>query len=679
MIPRATIDFETRSACSLRSCGAWKYSLDSSTEILCLAFRLPSWETGRTALWHPEFKNLGINESSDDSIAELVAWIEAGRLVEAHNAWFEFCIWTNILTPRFDWPTIQPAQWRCSAAKAAAHALPRGLEDLGAVLHSDVLKDVAGGKVMLKLAKPRKERKKERELREKAGNEVVPRLYHESRELLETLWAYCRQDVLAEESVSESLADLSPHETQMFLLDRRINTRGFQLDQEAVSTALRLIERETVLLNGELKTLTGGCVQKATQRAQMLKWLESEGCVLDDTQAGTLDDVLARPHDPNCGSLKARKGVEIMRALGRSSTAKYTSMANWSDPSDGRVRGGLLYHGATTGRWSGAGVQPHNFVRGSVKDMEALWSDLKAGDRPTIISKYRSVMEALSQGLRGAIVAAPGKQLYVADYASIEARVLFWLAEDEDALNIFRRKEDIYLAMAMDIYKRPITKADDLERQVGKRAILGLGYQMGASKFALTCETYGVHIEEDFAKEVVDAYRLKYWRVKQMWADQNQAAIDALHADNSDLEIPCGYTSWTLEGRFLFCTLPSGRRLAYPDPQLKKRMTPWGSQQMVLTYMGFNAVTRQWQRQQTYGGMIVENVTQAVARDVMAEAMLRCDTGGYPVVLSIHDEVVSESATGTQAEFERLVSRAPTWGVGLPIAVDGFVGPRYKK
>jgi DNA polymerase len=381
--PRSVIDFETRSAASIKKVGAWAYSTHPSTDVLCLAFRLPYWEPGRTGLWHPAFPHLGIEEpESFEDIEELVEWIRGDGLVEAHNVFFEYCIWNNVLMPRYGWPVIRLTQWRCSAAKAASYALPRGLDDAASALHLKIRKDAEGAKVMKKISKPRKALKRELEAWMKAGVNPPEILWHESRELFERLWAYCRIDVLAEEAVSESLEDLNPHETELFLFDLAINARGFQLDTEAVSTALRLLAHESELLNGELAVVTDGYVTQASQRENMKLWLASEGCELPDTQGPTLNGVLTNPRLSD----RARRAIEIMRALGRSSTAKYAAMDSWLDPADGRVRGGLLYHGASTGRWSGKGIQPHNFPKLSPtpkgqksdpNDIERLWECLK--------------------------------------------------------------------------------------------------------------------------------------------------------------------------------------------------------------------------------------------------------------------------------------------------------------
>lgn len=373
----ATIDWETRSACSIKKSGSWRYSLDETTEVLCLAFRLPwwgepdEWSDARVDLWHPAFPHLGIEEADCTSLyLELFDWIEQGGKVEAHNAWFERGIWQNVMMPTYGWPSIHADQWRCSAAKAASHALPRALDDACAALGLKIRKDPAGHKVMKKMSKPRKPRKAERE----AGAQGL--LWWETPELLETLFAYCKQDVRAECALSAALPDLTEKESELYALDQTINERGFALDRCGVESALQLIARESIRLNAELSEITQGSVRKATQRAQMLRWFQTQGVYLDNTRAETLDSYLA----PECREEipgPVRRALEIMRALGKSSTAKYQAMADWVCPDD-RAHGGLLFHGASTGRWTGTGIQPHNFPKGSVKGhtMEDIWSYL---------------------------------------------------------------------------------------------------------------------------------------------------------------------------------------------------------------------------------------------------------------------------------------------------------------
>lgn len=707
---KATIDFETRSACSIKDCGSWRYSLDPTTQVMCLAFRLPNWEAGRTALWHPAFQHLGIEESNCPELEELFDWIKEGKLVEAHNCWFERGIWTNICVPKLGWPEVGHRQWRCSAAKAAAHSLPRSLDGCTLALDLRTKKDVEGAKVMKKMAKPRKPRVAEVKsfVAQQDGVPAIkqcvvttvatdtgwkasvswdggerdfslPFYWHESVEMIERLCAYCRKDVLAEEAVSHRLRDLSAKETEMYLMDQAINQRGFQLDREGIEAALEVVNGIFSDLNKELVELTGGRVEKATQRARMIQWFNEMGLPLEDTQGSTLDGWLKRE------DLEAdvRRGLELVRALGRSSTAKFVAAENWASPGAWRVHGGLLYHGAGTGRWSGSGVQPHNFPRGSIKDMDFAWEVIKTKDVAFMEMMYGDVMTLLSHALRGMIVPTPGRKLMVADYAAIEARVVLWLAGDEDALNIFRRNECIYMAMATEIYGRPITdkvkQAD--ERQMGKQAVLGLGYQMGAKKFQATlAEKWGIFIELDFAQQIVDTYREKFWRIKKMWWDQEAAAIAAVRHPGRTFR--CGKVFWRSFDGFLHCKLPSGRLLGYSEPRIFKKKTPWGEERDCLTYMGVDPYTKKWRRQDTYGGMLVENITQAVARDLMADAMLRChEEGMYDVILSVHDELIAEcdEGVGSVKDFETVMAHVPDWAAGCPVSAEGWTGYRYKK
>lgn len=627
-----------------------------------MAFRLPSWAPGVTGLWTPEPTGADAVQ-----ILALLEWIRSGRQVEAHNAWFERCLWQNVLAPRYAFPPVGARQWRCSAAKAAAHTLPRGLDAALEAMGLVERKDPAGSKVMMKMAKPRKPRKVER-----AAGLADAVLWHDTPELRSQLYAYCRQDVLAEAALSEALSDLSPAETSVYLLDQRINERGFQIDHGAVHRALALIGQEQERCNAELVRLTGGSPDKATKRALMLRWFQQNGLPqMPDTRKETVEGYLASDSLP----AKARQGLVLLRTLGRSSTAKYEAMDRWADPGDGRVRGGLVYHGAGTGRWSGAGVQPQNFPRGELKQsMDVTWDALMSPTPP------ENLMEVLSYAIRGAITASPGHVLYVADYAAIEARVLLWLAGDETALETFRDGRDIYLEMAASISGRVCTKADKDERALGKVAILGLGYQMGAAKFQDTALVMGgVTIDEDMSQQVVDAYRAKFWRVKDMWRETEEAAIEATCTKRPVVN---GYTTWVREGKFLFCELPSGRRLAYPFPETRPTMTPWGDMRTQLTFMGVSQLAHRWQRTHTYGGSLVENITQAVARDLMAAALLRCEHSEiYTPVLSVHDEMIAEAVdgTGNVREFEALMAEVPDWAEGLPVAAEGWSGFRYRK
>jgi DNA polymerase bacteriophage-type len=517
----------------------------------------------------------------------------------------------------------------------------------------------------------------------------MPLLYHESREEFERIFAYCRQDVLAEESLSNSLPDLNETETRVYLIDQLLNERGFRLCRTSLDSALDLLRQESDRLNEELGYVTDGYVLKATERDNLKDWLRiSEGCDLDNTQKDYIASVLETRNLTE----NARKALEIMQDAGRSSTAKFVKMGHWICPDD-RVHGGLLYHGASTGRWSGQGVQPQNFAKGDVKiaDMEKAWQIINTRDRKLIEStdftfggkkpSFGSVMDVLSAATRGAIIASEGNQLYVADYASIEARVLAWLADEQELMQLFRDGADIYCVMASEIYGYPCNKNDHpKERALGKVAILGLGYQMGWSKFVATVALMAhIDISDELSQRTVEAYRTKFWRIKQLWYDMESAAIRAVRTRKPQ---QCGKVTWFMYGTFLYCELPSGRRLAYPEAKLRMKTMPWGEEKQALTYMGINSYSRQWQRQDSYGGLLVENADQAIARDLMAAAIVRCeDSGIYTPILSVHDEMIAEAKLGTGSvhEFEHLMSTCPDWATDCPVAAEGWAGVRYRK
>lgn len=736
--PKITIDFETRSACPI-DVGAWLYSLHPTTEVMCLAYKIGD---APTKLWHPAYPHLGIKAAPTPY--DLFAAIAEGMLVEAHNRFFEYCIWTHIMVQEFGWPAIPREQWRCSAAKAAYYCLPRALEGAVAALGLPIEKDMEGNKLMKKISKPRKLLKKERSELLAQGWTVetldAKVFWHESVELFERLWAYCVTDVDAEHAFSEALPDLPPEELRIWQMDQDMNLRGIRCDLALVKQAIRLRDQEIDKLNAELNDITGGEVEKASARASFIEWIKGQGVDLPDTQGKTLDDFLKKKE------IKARRpdlhrALWIVREVNRTSTAKYDAMIERADKSDHRLRDLMMYHGAGTGRWSGKGVQPHNFPRGSIKDMDtACWAIL-TGDRATIKALYGDIMKHLSDALRGALIASEGRDLIVADYAAIEARVVFWLARDENALGVFHRHEDIYMDMATGVYGYPVNnkKTQATERQFGKQGILGLGFEMGFLKFLITCRKYDIYFTEDqvrkivkenwdkhktaiekyfkgdkrrvntlvendlslrenlheliLMKHTVDTYRSRYPEVTQMWRDQEEAALMAVRNPGRRVECERGRCTWVMEevgdaGMFLKCYLPSGRPLHYYDPKIVRKKTPWknpdGSPvyKPCVTFMGVDALTKKWVRQDTYGGKLVENITQATARDLMAMAMVNADDGDtYDVILSVHDELVCEvdEDKGDLKEFERLMAKAPGWAFGCPVEAEGWRGKRYRK
>lgn len=645
---KITIDFETRSKADIKTCGAWAYSEDPSTTVLCMAWAV---NDEPVQLWTPE---------TPGEINRALSLIVRGSpiLVEAHNAFFERCIWNNIMVPRFNWPRISHEQWRCSASKTAARALPRALGTAGKALGLSEAKDDQGKRIMLKLARPRTPTKND------------PGEWNEDPLEYGELYDYCRQDVNAERALSLAVRDLNPLELKIWQLDQKINERGICVDQAGARAALFLIAQQTQKLLAEARRVSGGAVDNVSQRDKVLAWIKSRGVDLSTyTKQDIVDALKIKTLPPD-----VRRILEIRQQLGKTSTAKYETMLD-ACGSDGRIHDMFLYHGATTGRWTGKLVQLQNMPRGTVKDTDACVDVIKRRDLELLEMLYDNVMEAISSCIRGMLVAAPGHDLIAADFAAIEARVLFWLAGETRGLNMFRNSEDLYVDLAKDIY--PGQTIDKLKRELGKRGILGCGYGMGKDKFQGTCKQHAdIEISIDFADHVVRTYREKFPSVPKLWWAQEEAAVKAVQTKKI---VQCGKVSWGMVADVLYCRLPSGRCLAYNSPRLKITETPWGAEKWQLSFM--TTVKGMWVRETTYGGKVVENITQAVARDLLAEAMLRVEAVGYPIVLHVHDELAAEIPEnfGSVKEFENLMAQLPAWAAGCPVKAEGWRGKRYKK
>ena len=356
------------------------------------------------------------------------------------------------------------------------------------------------------------------------------------------------------------------------------------------------------------------------------------------------------------------------------------------------------FHGASTGRWAGRGIQLQNYPRPR-KDMaaDAIEDVIEhLHDKEYVDMFYGPTMDAIADSLRGMIVPAPGNQLVAVDFSAIEARTLAWLAGEQHVLDTFANGEDIYRAAAGRIYGVSPTDIDkhDPRRQIGKVATLALGYGGGKGAFQQMAKGYGVKVSDATAEDIKVRWRNAHPRIVAYWYDLERAAIKAL--TDSSSSAGWGHTAvrWKKAGSFLWCRLPSGRALCYPYPEIREVTTPWGEQKDALTYMTQVSNPKAkivddpnssgtWKRISTYGGSLAENVTQAVARDLLAEALFRLEAAGYPVVFHVHDECVVEVPASCDdqvvEQIEQLMSVQPEWAEGLPLSAEGWRGPRYRK
>lgn len=656
-----TIDFETRSEVDIKV-GAYRYAEDPSTEVLSFAYNLTGDELDST-LWVP-----GMAPPQD-----LIGYIEQGGLIEAHHSFFEHCVWYFILYKRWGWVEMPLDQWRCSMAKCRANGIPGGLDAAGLALGVNTQKDKRGKMLIQKLCKPQRITKNNKE---KWNNDPV---------LLRGLYSYNITDIDTEMEISEALPEMVPEEIDIWLLDQKINWRGIYIDRPAVEATLKVMEQAVAKYQAQLVEISDGAFATGGQRAKIMDWCEKQGFPLPGFTKGDVTKALAKPNIPD----KVKRVLEIRQVLGKTSTAKYQRMMDKMG-SDGRVHEVLVYHKAHTGRWGGAGVQVQNLPRPTIKaDPEDMVSALSTGDLDDVEFEFDNAFELASSAIRSMIIPEPGKKFISADYSAIEARVLFWLAEDEPAMDIFRRGECIYCDMAADIYKRPykeifkLYKSEDFEatnqRKMGKDSVLGLGYQMGAPKFVDMCLiNSNTVISKEFSQNVVKAYRTKFKSVTELWHGLERAAVKAMQ--NPGVVFKYKKIKYKFDGKyFLLCKLPSGRYLRYPGAYLKNKPTAWGEDKLTIHYKTY--ADGRWQDTTTYGGKLTENVDQAVSRDIMRDALLRLEASNYPVVMSVHDESVSEvdKDFGTIQEYCDIMCDLPSWAAGLPVKAEGWEGQRYRK
>lgn len=697
--PRATIDFETRSKADLRKVGQRRYAQDPSTQIIVLKYRLPGQEDVRT--WYPMWvaKILGVPRLPAPT--DLWDWIASGGLVEAHNAGFEKAIWREILVQDYLWPDIPNKQWRCSAAKAASYALPRSLDGAIEARGGTVKKDKEGHRLMMKMAKPRKPTKNN------------PSEWNEDAQDILRLFDYCAQDVRAEEAFSHGLPDLMDVEQEIWEIDQDINERGLPVDMEFVEKAIEILNQIKEEYNAQIAEITDGQVTKITQRNALKTWCAARGVDLEDTKAITLDAVLEPDNDfHDDAPVDVKRVLLLVRQAGRASTAKYKAIQNRCS-SGNRVRDILVYAGASrTSRWAGAGFQPQNLPRGIIKDTDrAIDLIMAADDLDDIEEEYPDLFSLFSSVLRGAIVASEGMELHCADYSAIEGRGVSWVSNFEEGLEIFRRFDagkgpDVYLVMASKVYNIPVEQMDKkthaAERQMGKVLELGCGYQLGGKKLVEYAKGYGIELTEKQARELVKIYRDSHQPIVDLWRACNECALEAMNNPGETIWVNDKIAYKRVKG-FLFCRLPSGRLIPYPQPYVADRTTEFEVEvenedgtvtiqkkkitRPCLHYYEINAKTKKWSSTATYGGKLVENIVQALCRDLMAHAMLvveRANKRGetdFEILLTVHDELVTQSPKGrhTYKELEKYMSILPKWAKGFPIAAEGWTGPRYKK
>lgn len=701
MYTALTLDLETRSTVNLKTCSYRRYADHDTTGILCIGLQF--LEEPEASVECPP----GVIFRPGDKCPKKVLYAIENRIpVYAHNCPFDKRIW-RAQARKLGWPDIPDELWRDSMAVCSYYHLPRKLEKVALALELDVQKDMEGHRVMLTLSKPKKPTKRQVQKFAAQGipEDQIPLMWVEDPAKLQINAEYCRKDVQVQTCLLKTLGHLPPERLRDWQMDQVINERGAPGDMTSLLTTLVIIQQEMERVQKEIQDVTTGisgqaAVSSVSARDQILRYLQQHGIDMATLRKDDVASALARD---DLGET-VRRVLELRASAGKASIKKVQSMYDNIDV-DGRLRDSLVWHKASTGRWAGARWQPHNFPRDCMKeeDAEEFHAMLaREMDPPGYFAETTwgtrdEFFDQISKAMRSYIKASPGKRLLVSDFSAIESRVLAWLAGANTMLDAYFRKECVYSQFASRVYAREI-KDKGPERQLGKVAVLGLGYGMGEVKFIETAAaTKGVpdisvkkavtiwnrHIRREEEKEltygkiIVDLYRKTYPEIPRFWNDSEAAFIYAVQNQTS---VPLRRVVFGCRGKWGYITLPSGRSIWYYDPKVSAAKNPWtGKMEPKLSHMTVDDRAN-FTRRSTWGGTLVENITQAVAADLLIAAIHRVEAvGRYPVILSVHDEVVSESGEGTLDEFHELMKIAPDWASDCPIDCESHEMKRYGK
>ena len=639
------MDIETFSDVDLIKCGVYAYADSPAFEVLLFAY---SFDGGETRVI-----DLAQGEELPGEVAEAV--FDGSVVKTAFNANFE----RTCLSKHFG-RYLPPDSWHCSAVQAAVLALPRSLEDVGAVLGLDEQKMKEGKELIRYFCVPCKPTK--------ANGGRRRNLPCHAPEKWEMFKSYCVRDVDVEKAIRRKLCKfpIPEGEMELYRLDQRINDRGVLVDMGLVRQAVKCERLHKEVVTRRAYELTG--LENPNSVAQLKGWLGENGVEAESLSKKAVAELI----EESDGEVEELLRLRLLMA--KTSVKKYEAMER-SVCSDGRVHGLLQFYGANrTGRWAGRLVQVQNLPQNHIEDLELARRLVREGRFEDVEMLYDSTPKVLSELIRTAFVPEPGCRFVVADFSAIEARVLAWLAGERWRLEVFSSHGKIYEASASAMFHVPIeevTKGSPL-RQKGKIAELGLGYG-GAAGALVSMGALDMGFSEDDLPPLVAAWRRANPHITQFWWDVDKAAVEAVTKRTGTR---AGRITFEYRSGILFVTLPSGRKLAYVKPRMA--VNKFGREG--LTYEGI-LENKKWGRIETYGPKLVENIVQGTARDLLAEAMLRVEKKGYPIVMHCHDEIIAEvpEGSGSVEEMCEVMAARPSWAEGLPLRADGYECPFYQK
>ena len=654
-----SIDIETYSSVDIKKSGLYKYVESPDFQILLFAYSLNGAPV--------QVIDLARGERIPQEIC--FALYDDKVIKHAYNAAFEWLCLSKNLPSREAWLY----QWRCTQLHGLYCGYPNSLEKAGEAigLPQDKQKSKTGSALIRTFCTPCKPTK--------ANGFRTRTLPHHEPEKWELFKEYCKQDVVAEMEIEKKLYSFPIPEAiqKEWELDQRINSRGVRIDTEFVENALRINDAVTGELTDEAVQLTG--LENPNSAKQLTGWLISEtGENVENLQKATVREMI----NNNDGDIK--RALEIRQELSKTSIKKYATMQEVVC-TDGRIRGMFQFYGANrTGRWAGRFVQPQNLPKNHMKTLDIARRYVKTKNINALKLLYGNVSDTLSQLIRTAFIPSDGQFFLVADFSAIEARVIAWLAGEEWRQNVFATHGKIYEASASAMFGVPIEEItkDSPLRQKGKVAELALGYQ-GSSGALKQMGALEMGIPEEELPEIVARWRQANKRIVDLWYAVENAALECMRTAN---QTGVRGILFTREGDFqngqdfLTITLPSSRKLYYTRPFLAPNQ--WGNDS--IHYYGMDQETKKWTVMETYGGKLVENIVQAIARDCLSVAMQRLAAEGFEIVMHVHDEVILDQHPATDPEtileVACLIMGQPiTWAPGLLLKADGYVTEFYKK
>lgn len=642
---RLVLDLETFSSADLPRGGVKKYTEAPDFEILLMSY---AWDGGPVQLW--DFTQSG----PPDWLAP--ALLDPAITKIAWNVSFE----RNCLNAALGIYT-PPEQWRDAMTIAAMNGLPMSLDAAGAALQLQQQKLATGKALIRYFCTPCKPT-----ISNKGRIRNLPEHAPDKWELFKE---YCVRDTAVEQTIYDRLASFPVPEWERRLeaLDAHINERGVLVDMELAESAVAIDERSRAQNVAEMQEVTG--LDNPGSVAQLKSWLATKNVNVDSLNKATVSELLGTVTDP-----ATRRVLELRQLTGKTSTKKYQAILD-AACADHRIRGLLQYYGAArTGRWAGRRVQLQNLAQNHLDNIGTVRELVRSRDLETLELAYDSVPDVLSQLIRTALIAKPGCTFLVADYSAIEARVVAWMAGEQWRMDVFAQGGDIYCSSASQMFHVPVVKhgVNGHLRQKGKIAELACGYGGGVGALkAFGADKMG--LSEDEMQTIVQHWRRASPTIPRFWSATERAARSALAHPGKTFSVqPCG-VKYRRDADALRCKLPSGRILSYWHADL--------GQDGHLYYMGQNQTTRKWERTETWGGKLVENIVQAVARDCLAVALLRLDDAGFQTLFTVHDEVIVEEPQGcrTWQDVAEIMGQPIDWAPGLLLRGDGYETPFYMK